>query len=248
MANTTVSTVTITKDNALHLVDSIRENLKVVSKGYLTIAPDIQKLYDTKAHEVLGYKNFDELVDNMFDMSHGTSVGIRKVFGLYGTKSSKTGEYMIPEKYTKFGYTKLLYFATEDKKFKTANINPIELFSPEMSLAQMKDTLTNALIAKAKEQDENAIETTAEDVTANAENGAENVAENGAENVAENGAENEPKSMAEKTANPRAFCDDIIKDMNALKSAIENDIKPEKMALLDGAIAYMKDIKKLLKK
>ena len=61
MANTTVSKVTITKDNANVLVSNIREGLRTINKGYLGIAPDVQKLYDTKAFEVLGYKNFDEM-------------------------------------------------------------------------------------------------------------------------------------------------------------------------------------------
>ena len=223
MANTTVSKITISKDNANNLVTSIRDGLALVNKGYLTIAPDVQKLYDTHAFEVLGYKNFDELCLNEFGMSHGTTVGIRKVFGLYGSKS-KDGKYVIPEKYLEWGYTKLLLFATDAQKFKDANIDPLTEFNPSMTIGEMKMTLATALADKAKEQDANAIETTAEETTA------------------------EVKTFEEKSKDPKAFCDDIIKDMDDLKSILDNVIKPEKMAILDGAIAYMKEVKKAIKK
>ena len=223
MANTTVSKITISKDNANNLVSSIRDGLALVNKGYLTIAPDVQKLYDTHAFEVLGYKNFDELCINEFGMSHGTTVGIRKVFGLYGSKS-KDGKYVIPERYLEWGYTKLLLFATDAQKFKDANIDPLTEFTPNMTIGEMKMTLATSLADKAKEQDDNAIETTAEETTA------------------------EVKTFEEKSKDPKSFCDDIIKDMNDLKSILDNDIKPEKMAILDGAIAYMKEVKKAIKK
>ena len=235
MANTTVSKVTITKDNANVLVDNIREGLRTINKGYLAIAPDVQKLYDTHAFEVLGYKNFDEMCTNLFEMSHGTTVGIRKVFARFGSKSSKDGSYCIPEKYLEWGYTKLLLFATDDKKFKDANIEPLTMFNPSMTIGEMKNALAAALADKAKEQDDNAIETTAEETTAE-------------ETTAEETTAEEPKTMADWASNPKAYCEQIINDMAALKSIIENDVKPEKMALLDGAIAYMKDIKKLIKK
>ena len=164
MANTTVSKITITKDNATTLVNNIRDGLRTINKGYLAIAPDVQKLYDTHAFEVLGYENFDKMCTDLFEMSHGTTVGIRKVFGHFGSKSSKDGSYCIPEKYLEWGYTKLLLFATDDKKFKEANINPLEAFNPSMTIGEMKLALSTALADKAKEQDENAIETTAEDV------------------------------------------------------------------------------------
>ena len=228
MANTTVSKITISKDNANNLVSSIRDGLALVNKGYLTIAPDVQKLYDTHAFEVLGYKNFDELCINEFGMSHGTTVGIRKVFGLYGSKS-KEGKYVIPEKYLEWGYTKLLLFATDAQKFKDANIDPLTEFTPNMTIGEMKMTLATALADKAKEQDNNAIDTTAEETTAE-------------ETTAE------IKTFEEKSKDLKSFCDDIIKDMNDLKSILDNEIKPEKMAILDGAIAYMKEVKKAIKK
>ena len=233
MSNTTVSKITISKDNANNLVTSIRDGLALVNKGYLTIAPDVQKLYDTHAYEVLGYKNFDELCINEFGMSHGTTVGIRKVFGLYGSKS-KDGKYIIPEKYLEWGYTKLLLFSTDKDKFNDANIDPLTEFTPNMTIGEMKMTLATALADKAKEQDATAIETTAEDTTAEETTAEETTAE--------------VKTFEEKSKDPKSFCDDIIKDMTDLKSILDNDIKPEKMAILDGAIAYMKEVKKAIKK
>ena len=49
MSNTTVSKITISKDNATVLVNNIQNGLKTINKGYLAIAPDVQKLYDTHA-------------------------------------------------------------------------------------------------------------------------------------------------------------------------------------------------------
>lgn len=244
--NTTVSNTTITKENADKLIGSIRENLKVVSKGYLTIAPDLAKLYDTKAYDVLGFKNFDELCENMFDMSHGTTVGIRKVFALYGTK--KDGNYSIPQKYLDYGYSKLLYFATDDKKFKSANIDPFVAFTPDMTLAQMKSTLTNALIAKAKEQDENAIDTTAEEMSKN-DNSEEVTATEEATAIEEarEATETEEMTFNDWAKNPKAYIDYILKDMEALKSIVSDIVKPEKLVYMDGAIDYMKSLKKAIK-
>ena len=243
MAETTVSKVTITKDNATLLVNNIREGLRTINKGYLAIAPDVQKLYDTKAFDVLGYKNFDDMCTDLFEMSHGTTVGIRKVFARFGSKS-KDGKYTIPEKYLEWGYTKLLLFASDDKKFKEANIDPLTTFNQSMTIGEMKNALATALADKAKEQDDNAIETTAEETTAEETTAEETTAE---ETTAEETTA-EPMTMADWATNPKAYCEQIINDMTALKGLIENDIKPEKLAILDGAIAYMKDIKKLIKK
>ena len=238
MAETTVSKVTITKDNATLLVNNIREGLRTINKGYLAIAPDVQKLYDTKAFDVLGYKNFDDMCTDLFEMSHGTTVGIRKVFARFGSKS-KDGKYIIPEKYLEWGYTKLLLFASDDKKFKEANIDPLTTFNQSMTIGEMKNVLATALADKAKEQDNNAIETTAIETTAE---------ETTAEETSDDKTIADVATLADWATNPKAYCEQIINDITALKGLIENDIKPEKMALLDGALAYMKDIKKLLKK
>ena len=247
MSNTIVSKVTITKDNANILVSNIREGLRTINKGYLGIAPDVQKLYDTKAFEVLGYKNFDEMCTDLFEMSHGTTVGIRKVFGRFGSKSSKDGLYCIPDKYLDWGYTKLLFFATSKSDFEKANIDPLEVFTPSMTMGEMKLALTTALTDKATEQDKNAIETTAEEVTAEEATAEEATAE---EVTAEEATAEEFQNMTleDWAKNPKAYCDQIISDMNALHGLLENSMKPEKLTILEGAIAYMKEVKKAIKK
>lgn len=239
MANTTVSKVTISKDNASALVTNIQNGLRTINKGYLAIAPDVQKLYDTKAYEVLGYENFDKMCTNLFEMSHGTTVGIRKVFGMFGSKSSKDGSYCIPEKYLEWGYTKLLLFATDDKKFKEANINPLETFNPSMTIGEMKLALSTALADKAKDQDESAIETTAEEVNETAEEVNE---------TAEEVNETPEQTFNDWANDPKSYCDYILRDMESLKIILDGTIKPEKLAILEGAIAYMKEVKKAIKK
>ena len=246
MANTTVSKVTITKDNANVLVSNIREGLRTINKGYLGIAPDVQKLYDTKAFEVLGYKNFDEMCTDLFEMSHGTTVGIRKVFARFGSKSSKDGSYCIPEKYLEWGYTKLLFFASSKSDFEKANINPLEVFTPSMTMGEMKLALTTALTDKATQQDKNAIETTASEVDENEnETTASEVDENENETTA---SEFQSMTLEDWATNPKAYCDQIINDMNALHGILKNSMKPEKLTILEGAIAYMKEVKKAIKK
>ena len=222
--NTTVSKITISKDNATKLVTSVKDGLALVNKGYLSITPDVARLYDTKAYEVLGYKNFDELCVNEFGMSHGTTVGIRKVFALYGSKSSKDGSYTIPEKYTEFGYTKLLLFATDAKKFEQAGINPIEEFNPKMTIGEMKEALKVKLEDKAKEQDASAIDTTATEV-------AEDTT---ATEVAEYNAIENIDYMLELAKKVR-------------EQLTEKKVKPEKMALLDAIETNLKDLKKVAK-
>ena len=230
--NTTVSKITISKDNATKLVTSVKDGLALVNKGYLSITPDVARLYDTKAFEVLGYKNFDELCVNEFGMSHGTTVGIRKVFALYGSKSSKDGSYTIPEKYTEFGYTKLLLFATDAKKFEQAGIDPIKEFNPKMTIGEMKEALKLKLEDKAKDQDESAIDTTATEVAEDTT--ATEVAEdNTTENIEYNALEN-IECMLELAKTLR-------------EQLTEKKVKPEKMALLDAIEANLKELKKVAK-
>ena len=246
MANTTVSKVTISKDNANALVNRVIDGLRVVNKGYLSIAGDVCRLYDTKAFEVLGYENFDAMCRDLFDMSHGTTVGIRKVFSLYGSKSSKTGEYTIPDKYTEFGYTKLLLFATDKEKFAKANINPIEEFDPKMTIGEIKSTLKGLLDDKAKEQDANAIDTDGSIIDNEAE--APQTEAEAPQTEAEAEA---PQTEAEaKEATPLERMANLISEAKALKemSEMNNWLKPEKLALFDAIIANAKDLQKLLKK
>ena len=258
MANTTVSKITISKDNAAALVTHIQDGLRTINKGYLTIAGDVARLYDTKAFEVLGYENFDKMCTDLFDMSHGTTVGIRKVFARFGSKSSKTGEYTIPEKYLEWGYTKLLLFASDAKKFADANIDPLTAFDPSMTIGEMKITLATALADKASEQDKNAIDTdgsiidneSADNESADNESADNESADNESadnESADNESADNEP-TFNDWASNPKGYCDYILNDMESLKTIIENSVKPEKLAILDGAIAYMKEIKKAIKK
>ena len=126
-------------------------------------------------------------------------------------------------------------FANDEKKYKEANIDPLEAFSPSMTIGEMKLTLATALAEKAKEQDANAIDTDAS-IIDNDDTDA---------SIIDN---DEPMTLADWAINPKAYCEQIINDMTALKGLIEKDVKPEKLAILDGAIAYMKEVKKVIKK
>jgi hypothetical protein len=196
----------------------------------LAITPDVAKLYDCKGFKALGYKNFDEMCAMEFGMSHGTTVGIRKVFDRFGTVS-KENKYSIPEKYLEYGYTKLLLFT--DKKFETAGIDPIEVFNANMTMAEMKSVLSEALEAKADKQDKEAIDTEAKEV-------AENVSRETSDPIAEAEAEAEAREN-----NPMNVCDDII----ALAKHLANitDLKPEKSCLIDAIIANAKELRKAVK-
>ena len=142
------------------LVTEIKNGLALVSQGYLAITPHVAKLYDCKGFKALGYKNFDELCAMEFGMSHGTTVGIRKVFDKFGTVSAKN-EYSIPAKYIDFGYTKLLTFANDWDKFKAVGIDPVNDFEPSMTIKEMRSKLANAI----EEHDNKAIETQATEPT-----------------------------------------------------------------------------------
>lgn len=231
MANTSLAT----KDNAISLtgaqslVASVKEGLKLVSQGYLAITPDVAKLYNCKAFKALGYKNFDEMCAMEFGMSHGTTVGIRKVFDRFGS-ISKENNYSIPDKYLEYGYTKLLLFT--DKKFETAGIDPIETFFPDMTMAEMKSVLSNALEAKAEKQDNEAIDTTASEV----------------ENVSRETSE---ETASEETASTESATDkDLLNEIMSIAKELKermNYIGGEKSCLLDAIIADAKELKKVAK-
>ena len=229
MANlATTKTNEISLAGAQTLVSSIRDGLALVNKGYLAIAPDVAKLYDCKGYKALGYRNFDEMCTLEFGMSHGTTVGIRKVFDKFGSVS-KDNKYTIPDKYTEYGYTKLLLMA--DKKFEDAGINPIDTFTPDMTIAEMKDALKAKLEDKAEKQDESAIESTA------------TIKEDIEKSIIDNSepaevAEDAPATLADKAS-------EIIELVKELQSEV--NLKPEKMALFDAVLANMKEIKKLVK-
>lgn len=231
MANTNLSTVKtneISLKGAEDLRDSIKKGLALVNKGYLAITPDVAKLYDCKGFKALGYKNFDEMCALEFGMSHGTTVGIRKVFERFGTVS-KENKYSIPDKYTEYGYTKLLLFT--DKKFAETGIDPIAEFTPDMTIAEMKDALKLKLEDKADKQDKTAIDTTAEEV-------AESTT---AEEVAENTTAEETEEVTAKS-----IIDNMMADLKTLEKLMA-DLKPEKKLLLEGIDYNLKELKKLAK-
>ena len=146
---------------------SIEEHLNLASRGYLSIAPLIAEVYDNEYYVVKGYKNIDDYADAEHQMSHGTVSGLRKVFARFGsTKENEDGTkfYTIPDKYLEWGYTKLHLIASEEKNFKDAGLEPFEVFTPDMTIKTMKETLALKLEDKAKKQDENAIDTTAKEV------------------------------------------------------------------------------------
>ena len=232
MSNTQIATQKtndLSLAGAQSLVSSVKDGLKLVSQGYLAITPDVAKLYDCKGFKALGYKNFDELCAMEFGMSHGTTVGIRKVFDKFGLVN-KEGKYVIPEKYLEYGYTKLLLFT--DKKFVEAGVDPIEVFTPDMTIAEMKDVLKSKLEDKVKKQEKSAIDTTAEDVSRETSEGDNS--ETSTSGNSETSAELDTKQM---TA-------DIIAEVQELQKLVE--LKPEKMVLFDAVIANLKEIKKLI--
>lgn len=152
---------------------SIEEHLNVASKGYLAIAPLIAEVYDNDYFVVKGYKNIDQYAEAEHGMSHGTVSGLRKVFTRFGsTKENEDGtkSYTIPDKYLEWGYTKLELIASQEKNFKEAGIEPFEVFTPDMTIKAMRETLALKLEDKAKKQDEEAIDTDAKEVNASADN------------------------------------------------------------------------------
>lgn len=235
MANlATTKTNEISLAGAQTLVASVKDGLALINKGYLAIAPDVAKLYDCKGYKALGYKNFDELCKLEFSMSHGTTVGIRKVFDKFGTVS-KENKYSIPEKYAEYGYTKLLLMT--DKKFDEVGINPLEAFTPDMTIGEMQSTLKAKLEDKAEKQDKTAIDTTAKDVE-NAERATKAMQDYYDEVLKEDETEDVPASPIDRA-------NEIIELVKQLQSEVE--LKPEKMALFDAVLANMKEIKKLIK-
>ena len=146
---------------------TIENHLSGINKGYLSIAPLIAEVYENEYYVVKGYKNIDDYAKAEHEMSHGTVSGLRKVFDRFG--SSKTNEdgtksYTIPEKYTDWGYTKLLLIASDEQKFKDAGIEPFEVFTSDMTIKTMRETLALKLEDKAKKQDATAIDTDGKEV------------------------------------------------------------------------------------
>lgn len=156
---------------------SIEEHLNLASRGYLSIAPLIAEVYDNEYYVVKGYKNIDDYAEAEHAMSHGTVSGLRKVFARFGTTKENedgTKSYTIPDKYLEWGYTKLHLIASEEKNFKDAGLEPFEVFTPDMTIKTMKETLALKLEDKAKKQDESAIDTEGKEVDNTSNNTTDN--------------------------------------------------------------------------
>lgn len=243
MSNNAIATKSneMSLNGAKALVSEVTSGLALVQKGYLSVTPQIAKLYDCKGFKALGYKNFDEMCMLEWGMSHGTSVGIRKIFAMVGTVSANN-EYKIPDKYMEYGYTKLLKIAENKTDFEKANIKPFEMFTPAMTIREMIDTLELALEDKAKEQDANAIDVNNEPSTDN-EPSTEN----------EPITDNEPSTDNEaSTENEAKTFKDIVKSeiesLHILTEMAKNEnIKEKDMSLLEASLDYLKQFEKKLK-
>lgn len=222
---------TISLEGATKLVGLVNEGLQTVQKGYIAIAPHVAKLYDCKGFKALGYDNFEQMITFEFGMSHGTGVGLRKVFDLCGVVG-KDNEYTIPEKYLDYGYTKLLQIAQKKKDFKDANINPFDIFTPDMTLKEMSTKLNEVLGIKAKEQDEKAIDTTAEDASAEATSTEATSAEN---------------TSAEAEDTPKIKVNRILVEISNLKKEVSKEVDEKTLAYFDAIIANLKEVKKAIK-
>lgn len=209
------------------LVSEVSSGLQLVQKGYLSVTPQVAKLYDCKGYKALGYKNFDEMCMLEWGMSHGTSVGIRKVFDLVGTVSANN-EYKIPAKYLEYGYTKLLKIAENKTDFEKANIKPFEVFTPDMTIKQMIDTLKARLEDKAEKQDTEAIDATE------------------ATEPAGTTEATEPTEATEATeATPVTRINSIMSELLDIRKAVK--LSAEKDAYFDAVLANLKEIKKAIK-
>ena len=217
----------ISKGNATILVNEIKDGLAIISEGYLAITPNVAKLYDKKGFKALGYKNFDELCALEFGMSHGTTVGIRKVFKEFGTVDGK-GEYIIKDELKTWGYTKLLLFATDKEKFESAGINPLEEFTPNDTIKDMRNKLASLLEDKSKAQEDNAIDTTSEEKTSEEKTSEDTTSE-------------------DTTATPLDLCNAIIEDVTSLMELTKDSTKPEKFAIIESVLASLKEYRKALK-
>ena len=223
----------------------IESHLNGINKGYLSIAPLVAEVYDNEYYIALGYRNIDDYAKAEHEMSHGTLVGLRKVYDRFGsTKENEDGtkSYTIPEKYTDWGYTKLLLFANDEQSFKDAGIVPFEVFKPTMTIKEMKAELQLKLAEKAEKQDADAIDTKGEIVDDNAS--ADNAS---ADNAPSNNA---PDATFEKyldalnTAieNMQAYLKNDINEVKICADTIKGNIKTlEKTYAKAHATATVKD-------
>lgn len=203
----------------------IETHLSGINKGYLSIAPLVAEVYDNEYYIALGYRNIDDYAKAEHEMSHGTLVGLRKVFARFGSSKENedgTKSYTIPDKYTDWGYTKLLLIANDEKSFKDAGIEPFEVFKPTMTIKEMKAELQLKLAEKAEKQDANAIDTDGEIVNNDNNASADNAS-------ADNATAETP--VAETEAHEVTFSD-YLDELNAaierMREYLKNDINEVK--------------------
>ena len=210
----------------------IESHLNGINKGYLSIAPLVAEVYDNEYYIALGYRNIDDYAKAEHEMSHGTLVGLRKVYARFGsTKENEDGtkSYTIPEKYTEWGYTKLLLIANDEKSFEDAGIKPFEVFNPTMTIKEMKAELQLKLDEKAKEQDANAIDTKGEIV--NNDNAS-------ADNAS---ADNEVTKSRDEVF--KAYHAELLRQATELATFLEREPK-EVYQVADTIVGYIKTLEK----
>lgn len=220
---------------------SIEEHLNLASKGYLAIAPLIAEVYDNDYYVVKGYKNIDQYAEAEHGMSHGTVSGLRKVFARFGsTKENEDGTktYTIPEKYMAWGYTKLDLIASQEKNFKEAGIEPFEVFTPDMTLKAMRETLALKLEKKAKDQDENAVDTTGVDVNTNDSNTNDS-------NTNDSANTSEVEKSREDAF--KAYHTELLRQATELATFLEREPK-EVYQVADTIVGYIKTLEKCYNK
>ena len=229
-------------------IDSDIENhLNGINKGYLSIAPLIAEVYDNDYYVVKGYKNIDDYAKAEHEMSHGTVSGLRKVFDRFGSSKENedgTKTYTIPEKYTAWGYTKLLLIASDEQKFKDAGIEPFEVFTSDMTIKAMKETLALKLEDKAKDQDENAIDTTAKEVDNNTT--ATSEADNASATAeADNASATATAESREETF--KAYHTELLRQATDLAAFLSKEPK-EVYQVADTIVGYIKTLEKTYNK
>lgn len=214
---------------------NIEEHLNLASKGYLAIAPLIAEVYDNDYYVVKGYKNIDQYAQAEHGMAHGTVSGLRKVFNRFGVRTENndgTWNYSISDKFMDWGYTKLDLIASNEEKFKDAGIEPFEVFTPDMTLKTMRETLALKLEEKAKDQDDNAIDTTASDSNASDSNANDS--------NANDSNSNNPTTDAMKT-DFNTYLESLKKAIEDMRAYLKNDINEVKTCAdtIKGQIATL---------
>ena len=218
---------------ATALRDEINLGLKALTKGYMAIMPQFNKLYKCKGFKALGYKNITDCAKYEFGMSHGMEVNLRKVWDMIGTVTPNN-EYIVPDKYKDWGFTQLLLIANNKVDFEKANIKPFEIFNADMTVREMTEILKNALEDKAEEQDNNAIDIDSEEPQTEEPQTEEPQTEE---------PQSDDMSIFDKLDTIITFATESNKDCE-----LNNWLKPEKRVLFESIIANAKDLKKALKK